>query len=202
MTIHMRNDSDGNVYQIWAQRQANSCAVASMWMARNRALQMTVDESEWQLAWRTYQHAVRGIEWDATGAPPAPMTIDPRAYRANQRSFYNMFGSFGTYSRQAARALESDGLTVDYLEFTGTCRILDPLRLSETTPAIVLFGWYGTDRRGRLVRRGGHFVVAARQVRSGDIVYLNPWGGVLQELPNDGRLPRTGLLEEILYISA
>jgi hypothetical protein len=46
MPIFMRVDSDGSMHQVWAQEQANSCAVASIWMARNQALQMTVNQDE------------------------------------------------------------------------------------------------------------------------------------------------------------
>ena len=68
MTVHSRTDSDGNTYQVWAQRQAMSCAIASMWMARNRVMQMTYAEGEWALAQRAFQHAVQGIPWAAAYA--------------------------------------------------------------------------------------------------------------------------------------
>ena len=41
-------------------------------------------------------------------------------------------------------------------------------RLSDTTPAIVLLGWY--DARNK--RNGGHFIVASRVVSSGRVVFL------------------------------
>ncbi len=51
-------------------------------------------------------------------------------------------------------------------------------RLSDTTPAIVLLGWY--DARNK--RNGGHFIVASRVVSSGRVVFLDPWQGQLKEL--------------------
>ena len=46
MTIVSRTDSTGLEHQIRAQRKANSCAVAAIWMARNQARQMSIGESE------------------------------------------------------------------------------------------------------------------------------------------------------------
>ena len=70
MTVSLATDSEGNTYQIWAQRQANSCAVASIWMARGIARQMSIDESEWELAHRMYYAAVAGMSVE--GGPPPP----------------------------------------------------------------------------------------------------------------------------------
>lgn len=201
MTIHMRTDSDGHEHQVWAQEQANSCAVAAMWMARNMAMQATMNESEWQLAWRTYRHVVEGMQWDAIGPPPPAQTLDEAGHAANQDTFENMFATAGTFSTQVAEALRSDGLLVDYVTSRTVMSSLNARRVSEETPAICLFGWYIRDGAGRWIRRGGHFVVAARVASSGRIVFLNPLGGIIQELRNNGRLPYTGRLDEVLYIS-
>ena len=201
MTIHIRSDSDGHAHQICAQEQANSCAVAAMWMARNMAMQTTMDESEWNLAWRTYRHVVEGMQWDAVGPPPPPQTLDEAGHAPNQDTFENMFARRGTFADQVATALQSDGLIVELVAPPTHARRLDGRRLSDATPAICLFGWYVPDGTGGFVRRGGHFVVAARVASSGRIVFLNPLGGIIQELSNNGRLPHTGYLEEVLYIS-
>ena len=50
MTLHIATDSDGNDYQVWAQRQLNSCAAAAMWMAECQAKQMALLDGEWQKA--------------------------------------------------------------------------------------------------------------------------------------------------------
>jgi hypothetical protein len=57
----MRQDSVKHTYQIWAQDQAQSCAVASIWMARSQARQQSFAETEWDLAWRFYQQTVIGM---------------------------------------------------------------------------------------------------------------------------------------------
>jgi hypothetical protein len=46
MTIHHRTDSDGVEHQIWAQQQANSCGIASLWMVPCLAAGQTISESE------------------------------------------------------------------------------------------------------------------------------------------------------------
>ena len=50
-------------------------------------------------------------------------------------------------------------------------------------------------------RDGGHFVVAARRSNSAQIVFLDPWGGVLREVSNTSRYPGNGMIEEILYVN-
>jgi hypothetical protein len=195
MSIVMRSDSDGYGQQIWAQEQANSCAVASIWMARNQARQQSVNEEEWALAWHIYGQVVKGMA--LVPAPPAPMSLNPAAFPSNQNTFNNMFASFGTYMDQVASALVYEGLRVTFQSayFPGT--IVDVSRLSNTTPAIVLLGWYnGTTRNG------GHFIVASRVTRNGRVVFLDPWQGQLRELGAGPSYPGGGRFEQVVYISA
>ena len=202
MTIVMRKDSRGNEHQLWAQRQAMSCAVASIWMARSKVFQMSFQESEWELAWRVYRHTVEGVAWrssSSAGAPTGPMSIDPGAHRANQNTFYNMFGSGGTYMRQVAKVIRSEGISANHVPNTGGTLTLNLSWLGETTPAIVAVGWW-RQVNGQWQRNGGHAIVAARRIGS-TVVWLDPAGGVLTELPNNGRYGNTGWIDEILYLS-
>jgi NAD(P)-dependent dehydrogenase (short-subunit alcohol dehydrogenase family) len=48
--INIETDSHGRTYEIWKQDQMNSCGVASAWMARGIARQMSFMEEEWDLA--------------------------------------------------------------------------------------------------------------------------------------------------------
>lgn len=195
MSIVFRTDSDQNVHQVWAQQQANSCAVASIWMARNQARQMTVNEEEWSLAWRIYSQVVQGMQ--LSPRPPAPMSLNPSSFPANQDTFQNMFASFGTYMDQVARALTNDGLRVTLKTPWAPGTSIQTLRLSDTTPAIVLLGWYtGTTRNG------GHFIVASRVAANGRVVYLDPWEGQLRELGAGPGYPGGGRFEQAVYISA
>ena len=195
MSIIYRDDSDKMVHQVWAQQQANSCAVASIWMARNQAFQMTFAEDEWALAWRMYGQVVQGM--DFVPQAPAGMTLDPRAHQPNQNTFQNMFASAGTFMGQVAQAIRNDGLKVTHLTGFSPGTTIAPSRLSDTNPAIVLLGWYNGN-----TRNGGHFIVASRQTRSGQIVYLDPWEGQLRELGTGPQYQSTGRFEQILYLSA
>ena len=195
MTISLQDDSDGNTYQIWAQRQAMSCSVASIWMARGIARQMSYDETEWDLAWRMYHDAVAGMSWQ--GGPPMPQTFNSATLAANQNSMASTFASHGTFGSQVADMLRQEGFTVSHSDNTGKAQKLDTAKLKPTRPAIVLVGWYGSGSRG-----GGHFIVAARRASNGRIVYLDPWGGVLREVANNAQYPGGGLVEEIVYITA
>ena len=194
MSIIYRVDSDGVTHQVWAQQQANSCAVASIWMARNQALQMTAAEDEWALAWRVYGQVVQGMNF--VPHPPAPMSLNPRAHQNNQNTFQNMFASFGTFMGQVAQAIRNDGLKVDHLTSFSPGSTVDTSRLSDTKPAIVLLGWYNGNNRN-----GGHFIVASRRTQSGQIVYLDPWQGQLRELGMGPQYQSTGRFEQILYLS-
>lgn len=198
MTIVFRQDSKRNTYQIWVQEQPSSCAIASIWMARSQAKSMSFAESEWELAWRIYRQVVVGMPaaFSATAwATPAPLCLDSRGTTSDQSTFRNMFGNFGTYARQVAQALQNDGLRA-----THTPAPLDPTKLSQTTPAIILLGWYAQQPDGTLQRNGGHFIVAA--TRNGNrVVLLDPWDGALSELPNSSVYQSNGIYEEIIYVS-
>lgn len=195
MTIHYRTDSDNVIHQVWAQRQASSCAIASIWMARNQAKQMTVNESEWALAWRMYHQVVRSM--DFVPEAPAPMSFDQSAYQNNQNTFGNMFAQAGTFMGQVVEALKLDELKVtSQTTFSPGTKVVAS-KLSDTTPAIVLLGWYNQGQRN-----GGHFIVASRKTRAGNIVYLDPWGGVLRELGAGPQYQATGRFEQVVYISA
>lgn len=195
MSIHYKNDSDQVTHQVWAQRQAASCAIASIWMARNQAKQMTINETEWALAWRTYNQIVSNQ--DLQPEPPAPMSINPGAHQNNQSSFQNTFSRHGTYMNQVAQALQNDGLKITHKTSFSPGTSITASRLSDTTPAIVLLGWYNGN-----TRNGGHFIVASRRTKSGQIVYLDPWGGQLRQLGIGPQYLNTGRFEQIIYISA
>ncbi len=195
MSIIYRDDSDGMTHQVWAQRQASSCAVASIWMARNQAFQMTFAEEEWGLAWRMYGQVVQGM--NLVPQAPAPMTFDPRAHQNDQNTFGNMFANAGTFMGQVAQAVKNDGLKVNQMTGFLPGTTVDASKLSDTNPAIVLLGWYNGA-----TRNGGHFIVASRRTRLGQIVYLDPWEGQLRELGTGPQYQATGRFEQIIYLSS
>lgn len=199
MTIFFRNDSDNITHQVWAQEQPDSCAIASIWMARNQAKQMTFKESEWALAWRTYHTVIRNQ--NIYPAPPPPMSLDPIAFQhdgvSNQGSFGDTFARDGSYMPQVSQALRNDGLRIKHATKWSPGATVSPAFLSNTSPAIVLLGWY----RGKQ-RHGGHFIVASRKTRSGRIVYLDPWHGQLRELGVGPAYQQSGKFEQIIYISS
>lgn len=192
MTVLFKNDSDNYTHQIWAQDQAASCAVASIWMARNQARQQTVNESEWDVAWSIYRDIVSPLTTGSSAAAPAPRSFNPSSYQNNQNSMGNMFSNFGTFMSQVAAKLRMDGLKVS----VSASSTVDKTKLSDLTPAIVLLGWYNAGKRN-----GGHFIVAARVNRAGQVVYLDPWGGNLVEMGPGPGYQTTGRFEQIAYIS-
>jgi hypothetical protein len=110
-----------------------------------------------------------------------------------------MFANAGTLMDQVATALSNDGLHVMFkTSWMDGSAVLDKGMLSDTTPAIVLLGWYDASKK----RNGGHFVVASRVARSGQIVFLDPWQGKLKELGASPAYPGGGKFDQIVYISA
>src|SRR5215831_13859620 len=98
MTVVFRNDSDNYTHEIWAQEQNSSCAVASIWMARNQAKQMSIDEGEWALACHIFRRVVLQLPQALDTAPEEfGRTFDPSQYQSNQVTKGNIFGDFGNY---------------------------------------------------------------------------------------------------------
>lgn len=196
MTVSIATDSDNYAHQVWAQEQAATCAVASIWMARNQAKQQTSSEQEWDLAWRLYNRVVLNTPVELTPYPPAPQSLDPSAFKNDDKTFGNKFTHHGTTVPQLVTALKNDGLQVTSTTPFKKGTAVDPSLLSDTTPAIVLLGWYSGAKRN-----GGHFIVASRVTRKGTVVYLDPWGGVLREGDAGPNYQANGVFERIAYIS-
>jgi hypothetical protein len=198
----MRQDSANHVYQVWGQEQPASCAIASIWMARSQAKQQSFAEEEWELAWRIYQRVINGISplLVPDSPPPPPVCINANAVGNDQSTFYNTFGNAGTFATQVVQALRSDGLKATHEPRSGFPHTVKSVKLSQTTPAIVLLGWY-SNSGGTWSRNGGHFIVAA-DVVGNQIVFLDPWDAQLRELPNDGHYQASGWIEEVVYVSA
>jgi hypothetical protein len=195
--ISIERDSSGRTYQIWKQNQMNSCGVASVWMARGIARQMSVNEDEWELAQRTYRGAVgNALAPLGVASNSGPMTLNPGAFKKDQSSMASTIANFGFYGTQLANALRGERLHVEHVGFNGNSHSIVPGRISISKPAIVLVSWYGG---------GGHFVVVGRCTQSA-VSFLDPWDGHVNEQANDGTYNapynNQGFIGEILYISA
>ena len=191
--INLERDTHGRVYQLWKQQQANSCGVASVWMARGIARQMSFAEEEWDLAVRMYQGAIgSALGASATG----PVTFNPASYASNQSTMANTFASFGLYCGQITISLIKENLRAEQTVLTGTPRRIRHDKSAFNKPAIVLIVWDGG---------GGHFVVVGRCTHT-EVSYLDPWNGHVNQQPNDGRYRAPyggqGSIANIVYISA
>lgn len=194
--ISLETDSHGRSYQIWKQNQANSCGVASTWMARGIAKQMSFREDEWDLAQRVYRNAVNSALAPLGVSAAGPMSLNPAAFPQNQSSMASTLANFGFYGAQLAQAIRAEGLTVEHVGWTGQPHRIVHSKIAINKPAIALVAWNGG---------GGHFVVAGR-CTAGAVSFLDPWDGRVNEEPNDGRYRARygsrGFIGEVLYISA
>lgn len=195
--INLAQDSDGNTFEIWKQDQNASCGVASTWMARGLVRQSSFAEEEWSLALRMYRNAVSHSLAPLGVATPGPMTFNPGSFTNDQRSLGSTLSNFGFFAGQLAEAIRAEGIHCHHVAaMPGITRSIETDRLGERKPAIALIQWVGG---------GGHFVVAARQASTGDIVFLDPWSGDINEQPNDGTYFSTyssqGAFREVLYLS-
>ena len=193
--ISIERDSSGRTYQIWKQAQQNSCGVASTWMARGIARQMSIGEDEWDLAIRMYRAAIGGA-LGAVGVSGGPQSLNPDAFANDQSSMASTYANVGMYSSQLAAALRSEGLSVDHNGGDGTGQKIAHNKIAINKPAIAFIYWTGT---------GGHFIVVGRATQ-GLVSYLDPWDGRVNEQANNGkyhaRYGDRGIVGEVLYISA
>ncbi len=194
--ISLERDSHGRTYQIWKQQQANSCGVASVWMARGIARQASFAEEEWDLAVRMYQGAVAGALGALGASASGPMTFNPDSYAPNQSTMANTMASFGLYSGQVAASLRNERLRVDHTNLSGTPPKIQHDKIAFNKPAIVLILWDGG---------GGHFVVVGRCTHN-EVSFLDPWNGHVNQQRNDGKYRAPyggqGSIADIIYISA
>lgn len=194
--INIERGLGGRVYQIWNQQQQSSCGVASAWMARGIARQMSFAEEEFELARRIYLGAVSTSLSAAASAPTAPMTFDPNSNGNNQNSMGATFANFGLFYGQLATALRNEGLNVDVKHNDGAPVAVVANKIAYNKPAISFVKWNGP---------GAHFVVVGRCVPN-HVTFLDPWSGRVNEQPNDGRYRATygstGNVLVNLYISA
>jgi hypothetical protein len=194
--INIERDSHGRTYQIWKQDQMNSCGVASAWMARGIARQMSYAEGEWELAQRLYRSAVQNAFARLGVSADGPMTLDPRAFPRDQSSMASTVANFGFFASQLATALGAEGLDVDHIGNNGQPRRIRAHRIAINKPAIVLVYWNGG---------GGHFVVVGRCTDRA-ASFLDPWDGHVNEQYNNGSYNapynNQGLIGEVIYLSA
>lgn len=194
--INIERDSHGRTYQIWKQNQMNSCGVASAWMARGIARQMSFAEEEWELAQRLYRNAVNNALAPLGVAPGGPMCLDPSAFPTDQSSMASTVANFGFFASQLARALKAEQLHVEHVSNSGTAHRVLAHKIAIDKPAIVLVYWNGG---------GGHFVVVGRCTNHA-ISFLDPWDGHVNEQSNNARYNapygNKGLIGEVLYLSA
>src|SRR5512143_1422939 len=148
--INIERDSSGRIYQIWQQDQMNSCGVASAWMARGIAKQMSYAEEEWDLAQRLYRHAVNNALAPLGVSPSGPMSLNPRAFSRDQSSMASTVANFGFYADQLATALRAEQLRVEHVGSTGHGHRILAHKIAINKPGIILVFWNG---------RGCHVVV-------------------------------------------
>ena len=193
--INIETDSHGRTYEIWKQDQANSCGVASTWMARGIARQACFREEEWGLAQRVYRHAVQNALAPLGVSADGRVTLAQWAYPNDQSSMASTLANFGFYAGQLATAIRAEGLRVEHIGFTGQPHTIQSNKIAINKPAIALVCWNGG---------GGHFVVVGRS--TGVVSFLDPWNGHINEQPNDGRYRakygNQGIIGEVLYLSA
>lgn len=192
--INLVEDSEGNVYSIMAQAQLMSCTIACTWMARNLAMQRTSAEDEWGLAQNYYRNAV------AKALAPLGVDVNAPACLAENTgargTMANRLSTEGFYHDEIVRALKAEGLKVDVVQKGTGPLVLARGKLGEGKPAMVVVGWLGG---------GSHAIVAARHLKDGRIVYLDPWGGHLTEQANAGSYTAPnglfGAVQTVMYLS-
>ena len=201
--INIETGVGGRTYQIWKQQQKSSCGVASTWMARGIARQMSFAEEEWELAVRMYQGAVNRTAAGAATVPAGPMSIDPRAYpNATEAQIVGDFRVLisvgGLTTSELAMALQNEGLRAQNFSNNGNAVRVAHERIAYNKPAIAQVLWDPGNA-------GSHFIVVGR-CTSHHVTFLDPWSGHIREQPNDGRYRSSygdrGKIINVTYVSA
>ena len=197
--INIEQDSHGRTYQIWKQDQANSCGVASIWMARGIARRASFAEEEWALAVRVYSGAVASALSHVAPPSSGPMSLNPAAFNPanpNQNTMQHTFANFGLFGAQVAAGLRNEGLRVEHCGLDGNSDRINSHKISISSPAIVLIKWDGP---------GGHFVVVGR-CTTHEVSFLDPWDGRVNQQRNNSKYTAKygnhGSIVEIIYVSA
>jgi hypothetical protein len=194
--INIETDSHGRTYEIWKQDQMNSCGVASAWMARGIARQMSFMEEEWDMAQRLYRAAINNALAPLGVSAAGPMSLDPRAFPSDQSSMASTIANFGFYAGQLATAMRAEGLHAEHVSNNNNPLRIVPDKIAINKPAIALVYWNPS---------GGHFIVVGRCTHSA-VSFLDPWNGRVNEEPNDGRYRAQyggrGIVGEVIYLHA
>lgn len=203
--ISIETGAGGRVYQIWKQQQASSCGVASCWMARGIARQVSFAEDEWPLAVRIFLGAVTSSLAGTRSVPSAPMTIDPRVYpNATEIQITNDFSTLvsvgGLADGEMVSALRNEGLRAEMRSNNGQrCRVIHD-KIAINKPAISHIVWDSVGNAPGI----GHYVVVGRCTRN-HVTFLDPWTGHVVENPNNGRFQGgsgNGTIVANIYVSA
>ncbi len=179
METKLVKDSEGVQHQIVVQELQRSCGPACAWMIESAVKRMSMAGGEARI--RQLQCAETGnCVSNTIGTPASAAVAVLRATGVSVRS---------VEERSVAESQKMGALTVDVS------------RISVEKPALLLFGWVRPNAAtpGILERYDGHFVVAARKTRVGAIVLLDPAGGILWEVENNGMFQDEALLEFVAY---
>lgn len=180
-------DSDGITHYIYAQDEPMSCALACMFMIENQVEQQTHVGGEGRLKTLSFTH--------------------PGSLLASQLAGDNSGQGWGTTVENAAKTFADLGVV---LTKVGNFWPYGPKykfkwekdRIRDGKPALLLIGWYAYAG-GKLVRNGGHFIVAARTTKHRAVVVLDPLKGTLHELHGSNGVylnhSLSGRIEFVLY---
>lgn len=194
--IRFGEDSDKNRFQIWQQEQPESCGVAAIWMARGLVAQKSINEEEWSLAQAVYSQIVGSIlqSMDKT-KDDAPQTYDPKKQKKETKA--HAVANNGFRAWQLRQALLTQGYACEHFYVPGEKQTIQTSKLADNRPVIALVWWNGGF---------GHFIVATRRASNGNIVWLDPMDGKVNEQANNGlfqaKWGRSGHIAELLYVSA
>jgi hypothetical protein len=180
-------DSDGITHYIYAQDEPMSCALACMFMIENQVEQQTHAGGEGRLKVLSFTH--------------------PGSLLASQLAGDNSGQGWGTTVANAANTFTGLGVNLtkvgNFWPYGPGYKFQwEKSRIKDGKPALLLIGWY-SYKGGKLVRGGGHFVVAARISKQMAVVVLDPLKATLHELRGNNGVylnhSLSGRIEFVLY---
>jgi hypothetical protein len=180
--MQQAKDSDGNLYDILVQNEEMSCGLA--------ASAMLID-LYWAFCDAGAMDAEARLKKIAAKFPGSLVESD---------KLWAVGKDFGSTADNIEQLLKSQGIPITgkdarWLNVNSATPIIQIGLLQE--PAMVLFGWYLSGLPGP--RSGGHFAVAARATKQGNIVILDPWDGSLSEIQSGLAYHSKGYPDCVLY---
>ena len=198
-----RTDSDGVAHFIDVQDQPMSCFLAAVGMALRQMM------AHGRHARPVSQTEETMLTLYSMLSPGSLFNSQLRGQGAVQTNgaYAGTHAGFGTWANNVTPTLRRLGVRVTHHDIFDPRSAHDRFHwrrpsITPLRPAIVMLGWYNREHH-HLARHGGHFVVASRIAKNGNVVLLDPappFGGLYESAHDSPVYRDSGRFEQVFYL--